>query len=261
MKKLIAILALLTLSGCASTLVFERGKDGSIRFEASDYSIKVTKTGVVAAPNRWFNANSLGGLVQAFFTNLAPLLTRPEPIIIQPEVKPEPEPETPVTPVTPEPVTPVEPTPVTPTPTPTPTPVVTDTVFTKAGNLITLDLDTLPERMNKAGFECYPNACWYALAYIYSYGPGSQMPDDSSQSLAKLQPVRQQIFDWFDAEVLKVIALMKADKNLSLIAISNDGKDRCGFRLGPAIVERVLNDPAISASRVQVGQTLSPDDY
>lgn len=259
MKKLIAILALLTLSGCASTLVFERGKDGSIRFEASDYSIKVTKTGVVAAPNRWFNANSLGGLIAQIFSNLAPLITRPEPTYVAPSPEPTPVPTptpTPVEPVEPTP-TPVEPVPPVP-PAPTPS---GDTVFTKAGNLITLDLDTLPERMNKAGFECYPNACWYALAYIYSYGPGSQMPDDSSQSLAKLQPVRQQIFDWFDAEVLKVIALMKADKNLSLIAISNDGKDRCGFRLGPAIVERVLNDPAISASRVQVGQTLSPDDY
>jgi hypothetical protein len=99
------------------------------------------------------------------------------------------------------------------------------------------------------------------MAYVYAYGTGAGIPDDSAHSNDWAQDIRHQIFDWFDAEVLKVIALMKSNPALTLIAISNDGKDRCGFRLGPSIVERVLNDPAISASRVQLGQVLSPENY
>lgn len=255
MKKLSLLIALLMLTGCASTLVYERDKYGAVRFEASDYSVKITKTGAVAAiPSRWFNANSIGGLIQAFFQNLAPLVTRPDPIIIQPEpTTPTEEPTTPT-----EPVTPVEPT---PTPTPvepvTPTPVATDTVFTVSGNLITLDLERVPQAMHDIGIPGGALELWYSIAHVYAFGPGREMVSE----LAEQNPYRQQIFDWFDGEVLKIIALMKSNKALSLIAISNDGKDRCGFRLGPAIVERVLNDPAISASRVQVGNTLSPENY
>jgi hypothetical protein len=130
-------------------------------------------------------------------------------------------------------------------------------VFTVAGNLITLDLENVPEAMNRIGIPGDANELYYSLAHVYAFGPAREMVSE----LAAQNPYRQQIFDWFDAEVLKVIAMLKANRNLSLIAISNDGKDRCGFRLGPAIVERVLNDPAISASRVQVGQTLSPEEY
>jgi len=252
MRWTVIILSLLLVVGCATVLVVEErdAKGNLIRsIRAEDYSIK-TPT-VTAVPSRWLTPSFVSEIFKGIigWQSILPALT---------PAKPEPEPVTPTptpTPVTPEPVTPVEPTPVTPTP--TPTPAVTDTVFTKAGNLLTLDLERVPEAMNRVGIPGDANELWYSLAHVYAYGPGREMVGE----LEEQNPYRQQIFDWFDAEVLKVIAMMKADKNLSLIAISNDGKDRCGFRLGPAIVERVLNDPAISASRVQVGQTLSPDDY
>lgn len=260
MKKLIAIIALLTLSGCASTFVYNRDAKGNVTFEASDYSVKIHGNNIIAIPERWFSANSLGSLVTAFFTNLAPLVTRPEPIIVPvpaPPVEPTPAPVTPPTPTPgPYPAPTPTPVPVPPEPVP-PAPVVTDMVFTKSGNLITLDLERVPEAMNRVGIPGDANELWYSLAHVYAYGPGREMVGE----LAEQNPYRQQIFDWFDKEVLKVIALMKADKNLTLIAISNDGKDRCGFRLGPAILERLLNDPAISASRVQLGQVLAPENY
>jgi len=173
-------------------------------------------------------------------------------------------------PTTPEPV----PTP-TPTPTPTPVPVpptpepipvpippipvppVASIVFTQSGNTIMLDMNTLPGSMGRAGFSASDNALYYAMAHVYAFGPGRVMPDDSEGSLVGLNQVRQQIFDWFDKEVLNVRSMMIANQSLNLVAIVNDGRDRCGFRLGPAILER-LNE---FGSRIQLGHVLSPDEY
>ena len=137
----------------------------------------------------------------------------------------------------------------------------TDSVFDRsrssAGENLELNLDTIPERMRKAGFEGSDNALYYALAHVYNYGPGAEMPDDGAGSLATLNTQRDAIYNWFDGEVAKVEDILKANPQATVTAITNDGKDRCGFRLGAAIMERLKE----FGNRVQLGTVLPESEY
>jgi hypothetical protein len=137
----------------------------------------------------------------------------------------------------------------------------TDSVFDRssssAGENLELNLDTIPERMRKAGFEGSDNALYYALAHVYNYGPGAEMPDDDAGSLATLNTQRDAIYNWFDGEVAKVEDILKANPQATVTAITNDGKDRCGFRLGAAIMERLKE----FGNRVQLGTVLPESEY
>lgn len=251
MDWVIVALALLclVLVGCASHLTY--GPNGVIN--ASDYSINetldaqgriISRTYTPFHADRWYSdaLDKLGPMV----TQFAPLVEKimayykVQPPVPAPTPTPTPAPiPTPYPAPTPTPV-PV-PTPV-PTPTPTPTPVPTATIFTRTGNILSLDMDALPGHMGRAGFGIVSvNALWYAMAYVYAYGPGANMPDDEAGSLIPINnpEMRQKIFNWFDAEVLKIRTMMLADPSLTLVAITNDGPDKCGFRLGPAILERL----------------------
>ncbi len=267
MKKLILIILCLSLAGCIATrlIVIEMDKEGKvIRYiNAEDYSI--TSPSVTAVPSRWLTPDFVGEVFKGA-TSIIGVWPKPTiPSIVPVNPTPVPVTPTPVTPVNPGPYpAPVNPTPPpTPTPPPSPTPPPTaSSVFSVQGNLITLDLDTLPGSMRAVGFDGCDNSLYYVMAYIYNYGPGEGLPDDGAGSNAWAQSASKQkeIHSWFDGEVLKVVAQMKANPSLQLIAITNDGRDRCGFRLGPPIVSRVV-DSGISASRVQVGKTLSPEEY
>jgi len=166
------------------------------------------------------------------------------------QVQPVPTPAPTPVPPTPQPV-PV------PTPTPTPVPVPVTNVFTENGNLLTLDMNTLPGSMRNAGFSGSDNALYYTMAHVYAFGPNSVMPDDSAGSLAHLNTLRSQISSWFDKEVLKAGAIVRANVNMNMVAITNDGRDRCGFRLGPAIVERLRD----LGSRIQLGHVIPAEEY
>jgi hypothetical protein len=122
-------------------------------------------------------------------------------------------------------------------------------VFKTSGNVITLDMNTLSGSMRKAGFQGRDTALWYTMAYIYAYGPGGDLPELQDGEMAVLNTQRQAIFNWFDAEVMKVKSTMLTYPALSLVAISNDGFDMCGFRLGPPILERLKE----FGSRVTLG--------
>lgn len=263
MKKLLIVLSclfLVTVVGCLATkfVLIEKDTNGNIvrQIEAEDYSI--TSPTVVAVPSRWLTPDFVGTI----FENLLGVWTKSIPIVNKPTTKPT---ET-TTPTETKPV--VIPTvnpgpypaPVTPTPvvTPvTPAPVLGTSVFTQNGNHFTLDLDTVPTAMRKAGFDGSDNALWYTLAYVYAYGPGQTMPDDDAGSLKVLNTQRQQIYNWFDSEVSKIKTMFKNNSNFKMTVITNDGKDRCGFRLGPAIMDKLME----FGSRIQLGQTLSPNEY
>jgi len=137
----------------------------------------------------------------------------------------------------------------------------TDTIFDRsgssAGEKLELNMDTIPDRMRKAGFEGSDNALYYALAHVYHYGPGAEMPDDGAGSLAILNTQRDAIYNWFDGEMAKVNDILKKNPQTTVTAITNDGKDRCGFRLGAAIVERLKD----FGNRVQLGTVLPESEY
>lgn len=137
----------------------------------------------------------------------------------------------------------------------------TNTIFDRSssstGEKLELDLNKIPDRMRAAGFQGSDNALYYALAHVYNYGPGAEMPDDGAGSLVTLNTQREAIYNWFDGEIDKVEDVLKTNSQATLTAITNDGRDRCGFRLGPAIMERLKE----FGNRVQLGTVLPDSEY
>ena len=240
MKKLAIVLSALFLMGCATKLiVIERDAKGTIRtIEAEDYSIK-TPT-LIAVPSRWLTPTFVSELFKGIVSWQS----------ILPAVIPSPVPVTPVPIPTPYPPPAPEPTPI---PIPSPTPSVGSTVFSQNGNTITLDLDTLPRTMRSAGFNGRDNALYYAMSNIYRRGPGPELSvKEGDTELQNLSNQREAIYKWFDAEVMKVKSTMMTYPLTTLIAITNDGPDRLGCRLGPAIVDRLKE----FGGRVTLGHVL-----
>ena len=136
-----------------------------------------------------------------------------------------------------------------------------DTIFDRsrssAGEKLELDMNTIPDRMRQAGFQGSDNALYYALAHVYNFGPDREMPDDGAGSLALLNTQREAIYNWFDGEVAKVRNILKRNPQATVTAITNDGRDRCGFRLGPAITEKLKE----FGDRVQLGTILPDSEY
>jgi len=252
-------LLILVVVACTSKIVY--GPNGMT--EAQNYNIRetvgtngkiITRSYVPEISDKWFTDG-----LKMLTNNLSPLvelLAKINPVTPTPAPAPVPEPvPTPVpTPIpTPVPV----PTP-TPVPGPTPLPVATS-VFTVSGNVITLDMNTLPGSMRDQGFQGSDGALYYFAATVYRYGAGVGLVD--VPDLKQLQGKQGAFYDWFDKEVGKVIDLMKANPMLTMVAITNDGKgpDKLGFRIGPPIVDRV--SAAGLASRVQLGSVVPESEY
>jgi len=186
---------------------------------------------------------------------IAALLNPPKPP--EPPAPPAPVPA----PVPPPPVPPV-PTPYPapgPNPIPAPVPTVESKVFTRTGTIITLNMDTLPGSMRGAGFNGTDGGLYYAMATLYAWGEVS-LPD--VPDLSDIHAKKKEIIAWFDAEVMKVAATMKANPSYTFVAITNDGKgpDKLGFRLGPPMMERLMG-AGIAPSRVTLGTVLPEEAY
>ena len=249
MKKLAIVLSTLFLMGCATKLiVIERDDKGAVRtIEAEDYSLKIVspdkKTTLVAVPSRWLTPNFVAEIfkgVIGWSSILPAVIPTPTPIPVPPIPEPVPVPIP-----TPVPI---------PSPTPVPGPAPTaSTVFLQTGNTITLDLDTLPKTMRSAGFNGRDNALYYAMSNIYRRGPGPELSvKEGDTELQNLSNQREAIYKWFDAEVAKVKSTMMTYPAMTVVAITNDGPDRLGCRLGPGITRRL----AEFGGRVQLGHVL-----
>lgn len=248
-------LLILVVVACTSKIVY--GPNGMT--EAQNYNIRetvgtngkiITRSYVPEISDKWFTDG-----LKMLTNNLSPLVELLSKLNPTPAPAPVPEPvPTPVPTPTPVPV----PTP-TPVPGPTPLPSVAS-VFTVSGNLITLDMNTLPGSMRTQGFEGSDGGLYYFAATVYRYGPGVGLVD--VEDLKALQGKQGQFYTWFDAEVMKVVATMKANPALTLVAITSDGKspDKLGFRLGPPIMERVIGS-GIAPSRVTLGNVVPESEY
>ena len=246
MSRIIIALSLIAMIyGCSSKIIW--GPDGVK--EATNYNIReavrvsdnkvIDKSYKPEVPDRWFT----DGLKQ-ITNHLDPLLAilMPKPVPVPPVPVPTPTP-------TPTPYPAPEPTPI---PVPVPAPVAS-TVFSQTGNVITMDMNTLPGSMRKAGFSGRDNALFYAMTNIYRRGPGPELiVKEGDAELARLNQQRASIYDWFDREVVKVKGILMTYPALTVIAITNDAYDRLGCRLGPAIVDRLKE----FGSRVQLGNVL-----
>jgi hypothetical protein len=123
--------------------------------------------------------------------------------------------------------------------------------YCKAGptQLIMVDLDYLPTVMRQAGFPGSDNQLYYATASTYAglnWYPGD---DSESQYLSNH---RQEIEDMWVHYVQKVIQVMQSAPQTTAVVITNDGPDRLGARLGPAI----YNDMGAVITRVQLGDII-----
>jgi Ca2+-binding EF-hand superfamily protein len=125
------------------------------------------------------------------------------------------------------------------------------------GETLSLNMETIPERMRAAGFEGSDNALYYALAHVYNLGPGREMPTEGDESLMALNRRRDEIHQWFEGEMTKVENILRTNPRATLTAITNDARDRCGFRLGPAMVERLQ----AFGDRVQLGDVVPVSAY
>jgi hypothetical protein len=257
MKTVAVVIVCLLLTGCTSSITWT--PVGGV-LEATNYEIRETyKNGkivsrVYSPADKYFTdglkivTNNLGAI--------AALLKPPEP----PE---QPEPPAPVPTPTPVPLPPAPgpyPAPV-PTPIPVPVPVpVASTVFTQTGTVITLNMDTLPGSMRAAGFGGTDGGIYYAIAHIVAFGPGLGMV--THPELNELNTKKDAIANWFDAEIVKVAATMKANPTFTFVAITNDGRgpDKLGFRLGPPILRR-LAELGIASDRMQLGSVLPESAY
>jgi hypothetical protein len=137
----------------------------------------------------------------------------------------------------------------------------TESIFERSrsasGESLSLNLESIPEKMRQAGFEGSDNALYYALAHVYNVGPDREMPTEGDESLARLNTRREEIYKWFDGEITKVQNFLKTHPRATVTAVTNDARDRCGFRLGPAIVERL----AEFGDRVQLGDIVPVSEY
>jgi len=256
MKTVAVVIVCLLLTGCTSSITWT--PVGGV-LEATNYEIRETyKNGkivsrVYSPADKYFTdglkivTNNLGAI--------AALLKPPEP----PE---QPEPPAPVPTPTPVPLPPAPgpyPAPV-PTPIPVPVPVpVASTVFTQTGTVITLNMDTLPGSMRAAGFNGTDGGLYYFAATIWAWGEVG-IPD--VPDLSQLHGKKKEFINWFDAEVVKVAATMKANPTFTFVAITNDGRgpDKLGFRLGPPILRR-LAELGIASDRMQLGSVLPESAY
>ena len=260
MKWLAIILSLFLVIGCATKLlVVEQDSKGATRtISAEDYSIKITspdsKTTMMAVPSRWLTPN----FVAEVFKGVIGWQSIIPAVVPQPTPVPTPIPApVPIPTPTPNP----QPYPA-PVPAPVPVPVVVEsTVFTRTGNIITLDMNTLPGNMRGAGFDGSDGVLYYVMATVYKNGPGVSLPNEVGEYYQR-QDTKDRVYAWFDGEVMKVAAMMKANPALTFTAITNDGKgpDKLGFRLGPPMMERLMN-AGIDPSRVTLGNVVPESEY
>lgn len=147
---------------------------------------------------------------------------------------------------------------------PGPGPVPTQPPLPFGEPVVVFDLSLVPKQMADAGLgPSSDGAFWYALAHVALWGPEREMPDDGAGSMAVLNRQRDQVYAWFDNRIQVVQAILKADSKTTAIAITNDGPspetpgERCGFRLGPIVVNRL----SAFGDRVSLGAIVPESDY
>jgi hypothetical protein len=126
--------------------------------------------------------------------------------------------------------------------------------YCKAGpcQLVLADLHLAPHQMTRAGFHGEWKAQCYALATTYAGGNWTPVAETEG-----LWRQRGELNAWWSRYVGAVVQLMQKAPQTTAVIIVNDGPDRVGFRLGPAMHRNMGS----VASRVQVGSTMHESLY
>ena len=127
--------------------------------------------------------------------------------------------------------------------------------YCKAGptQLILADLEAVPNQMTRAGFPGFWKAQLYALATTYAGMNWSPSVID----LRDLYQQRGEINAWWSRYAGAIVQLMQKAPQTTALIIVNDGPDRVGFRLGPAMQAQMGS----VAGRVTLGSTVDESQY
>ena len=119
--------------------------------------------------------------------------------------------------------------------------------------LVLADLNAAPDQMTRAGFPGFWKAQLYALATTYAGMNWSPSVID----LKDLYQQRGEINAWWSRYVGAIVQLMQKAPQTTALIIVNDGPDRVGFRLGPAMQAQMGS----VAGRVTLGSTVHESQY
>lgn len=125
--------------------------------------------------------------------------------------------------------------------------------FCKAGptQLIVADTNLIPSQMTQAGFKGRENAQWFALSRTYA---GFNWLPGNDGELQALSNERNELGDWWDSYIIKVVEIMVKAPQTTATIIANDALDHCGRQLGNSTYKTMQN----VSDRVLVGDTV-PD--
>lgn len=118
--------------------------------------------------------------------------------------------------------------------------------------IVICDLETLPEQMRADGIMLKDNALYYGVACAWA-GHGWTHNEETAPIIA----LSDRIQGWFEALIQHNLIKLRNNHNLKATAIAGDGRDRCGFIIGPAIMERMKE----FGDRVQLGTVVPESEY
>lgn len=117
-----------------------------------------------------------------------------------------------------------------------------------ATELIVWDGNTIADEMRAAGFQGRDTLMWYGLANSYT-GIDWDL-SNADQEVLLMYNRRHEIQNWFGELVNRFRITLQDNPTWTATAIVNDGHDRCGFRIGPAIVDALSE----FGDRVRLGE-------
>ena len=146
-----------------------------------------------------------------------------------------------------------------PIPTPTSTTQPQPQPVPVTGMIVVADMGLIPDRMRQAGFQGRDGALYYALAVIYSGGPNSAPDSDVETKI--LFERRDEIVKWWNGELDKVSAQLKANPGLQAKVIEHDGRINGAERLGCRLVGPTMDYLKQFGDRVTPGDVFPESGY
>jgi hypothetical protein len=138
--------------------------------------------------------------------------------------------------------------PPTPTPTPRPIPVTT--------HIYIADMDLIPQRMrDEGGIVGRDGILWYGLACSCRGNRGWSNLDNAEIHAIYDQEAAIQV--WYDKWMADIEYRFQNEPGLRGTVLLNDGKDRIGCTLGPAIMERLSK----YSDRLEMGILVPESEY
>ena len=118
------------------------------------------------------------------------------------------------------------------------------------------DMDAIPQRMrDEGGIVGRDGILWYGLACSCRGNRGWSGLDDPE--IKAVYDQEENIWTWYDAWMKKIEYRFQTEPGLTGTILLNDGKDKVGCTLGPAIMDRLSK----YANRLEMGHLVPESEY